>query len=304
MWTGQLDESAAQMDAVRRRHLERGADTEMFFVSLNSTLLNLMRGCYREAAEDATDSFERAERLGGSDYLRSMGLTMRGAVAVYTGREAEPGPTWPQLSTPDCAAGHSRAVSTCRYWRNWSSRSAGIPRRWPCCNRCWPRSMRLQAWRSTSRVISPTRSRRWWSLGRLDEAEPFIDALERNGRERDRAWMLANAACCRSLLLAARGEVDAALSEAHRSLTEYDRLSMPLERARAQLVLGQLQRRKRQKQVAAATLNEALHTFDELGSPLWAERARAELARTNVAPGRGLELTPSEQRVAELAARA
>ena len=39
-----------------------------------------------------------------------------------------------------------------------------------------------------------------------------------------------------------------------------------------------------------------------MGSPLWAERARAELARTNVAPGGGLELTPSEQRVAELAA--
>ncbi|HKH51906.1 MAG TPA: helix-turn-helix transcriptional regulator [Mycobacterium sp.] len=30
--------------------------------------------------------------------------------------------------------------------------------------------------------------------------------------------------------------------------------------------------------------------------------ARAELARTNVAPGSGLDLTPSEQRVAELAA--
>ncbi|HKH51907.1 MAG TPA: hypothetical protein VKA77_08950 [Mycobacterium sp.] len=91
-WLGQLDEAAAQMDAVRRRHLERGADTEMLFVSLNSTLLkNLLRGCYREAAEDAKDTFERAERLGGSasDYMRSVGLTMRGAVAVCTGREAE-----------------------------------------------------------------------------------------------------------------------------------------------------------------------------------------------------------------------
>ena len=55
-WLGQLDEAAAQMDAVRRRHLERGADTEMLFVSLNSTLLNLLRGCYREAAEDAKDT--------------------------------------------------------------------------------------------------------------------------------------------------------------------------------------------------------------------------------------------------------
>ena len=39
-----------------------------------------------------------------------------------------------------------------------------------------------------------------------------------------------------------------------------------------------------------------------MGTPLWADRARAELARTNVAPRPEFVLTPSEQRVAELAA--
>ena len=39
-----------------------------------------------------------------------------------------------------------------------------------------------------------------------------------------------------------------------------------------------------------------------MGAPLWAERARAELARTKVAPAEDLGLTPSERRVAELAA--
>ena len=42
--------------------------------------------------------------------------------------------------------------------------------------------------------------------------------------------------------------------------------------------------------------------FEEMGTPLWAQRARAELSRTNVGPGHAVELTPSEQRVAELAA--
>jgi DNA-binding NarL/FixJ family response regulator len=42
--------------------------------------------------------------------------------------------------------------------------------------------------------------------------------------------------------------------------------------------------------------------FDELGTPLWAARARADLARTTVPAGDGTELTPSERRVAELAA--
>jgi DNA-binding NarL/FixJ family response regulator len=77
---------------------------------------------------------------------------------------------------------------------------------------------------------------------------------------------------------------------------------MRFERARTQLLLGQLQRRQRQKETAAATLRAAHVEFEEMGAPLWADRARAELARTNVAPSRNHALTPSEQRVAELAA--
>jgi hypothetical protein len=39
-----------------------------------------------------------------------------------------------------------------------------------------------------------------------------------------------------------------------------------------------------------------------MGTPLWADRARAELARAEVVPTHDLPLTPSELRVAELAA--
>ena len=45
-----------------------------------------------------------------------------------------------------------------------------------------------------------------------------------------------------------------------------------------------------------------MRAFEDLGTPLWAERTRAELARTNVSPGADPGLTPSERRVAELAA--
>jgi tetratricopeptide (TPR) repeat protein len=88
-WIGELDEAAVQMDAVRNRHLVRGADTEMLFVSLNSTLLNLLRGNYRDAERDAIDTVARAQRVGGDSFMRSTGLALRGALAVATGREAE-----------------------------------------------------------------------------------------------------------------------------------------------------------------------------------------------------------------------
>ena len=42
--------------------------------------------------------------------------------------------------------------------------------------------------------------------------------------------------------------------------------------------------------------------FDDYGSPLWAARARTELARLDNASGATATLTATEQRVAELAA--
>jgi hypothetical protein len=39
------------------------------------------------------------------------------------------------------------------------------------------------------------------ALGRADEAEPLVDALEHNGGSQDRPWMLAIGARCRALVL-------------------------------------------------------------------------------------------------------
>lgn len=85
-------------------------------------------------------------------------------------------------------------------------------------------------------------------------------------------------------------------------MAEHARLPMPFERARTLLWFGQLQRRQRQKESSSKLFHEALQAFDAMGAPLWADRARAELARAKVTPGRTLALTPSERRVAELAA--
>jgi DNA-binding NarL/FixJ family response regulator len=85
-------------------------------------------------------------------------------------------------------------------------------------------------------------------------------------------------------------------------MDEHLRLPMPFERARTQLLQGQLQRRLRRKDAGAANVRAALVIFEDLDTPLWADRARAELARANVGPRHTVVLTPSERRVAELAA--
>ena len=96
------------------------------------------------------------------------------------------------------------------------------------------------------------------------------------------------------MLLAARGDVDAAGEAAERALMEHQRLPMPFELARTQLLVGQLQRRQRHREAASATLRAALATFEDLGTPLWADRARAELKRASGVRTRA-ELTASEQ---------
>jgi DNA-binding CsgD family transcriptional regulator len=105
-----------------------------------------------------------------------------------------------------------------------------------------------------------------------------------------------------ALLLAARGNPDAAAAAAEEALTHHERLPMPFELARTLLARGQLRRRAKQKRAARESLQEALQIFQRLGAPLWAERARAELRRIGLRPPAPLELTPTEERVAGLVA--
>jgi DNA-binding CsgD family transcriptional regulator len=68
------------------------------------------------------------------------------------------------------------------------------------------------------------------------------------------------------------------------------------------LVKGVLHRRVKQKRAAKESLQQALEIFERLGAPLWADKARSELRRVGLRPAAPLDLTPTEERVAALAA--
>jgi DNA-binding CsgD family transcriptional regulator len=139
-------------------------------------------------------------------------------------------------------------------------------------------------------------------LGEVDEAESHLAWLEGFGRTQDRPWALATGARCRGLLLATRGDLDAAVATLERALFEHERLPQPFERGRTLFALGQVRRRARQRRAARETLNQALEVFEELGALLWTEKARAELARIGGRRTSSGDLTPSERRIAELVA--
>jgi DNA-binding CsgD family transcriptional regulator len=140
------------------------------------------------------------------------------------------------------------------------------------------------------------------SLGEHDRATSLIEPLEQRGRELDRPWALAVAARSRGALAAANGQLEIASGLLDEAVAQHERVAMPFELARTLLVAGQVLRRRKKRREAADTLTRALGLFEEIGTPLWAERARSELSRTGVRTSGGDELTATERRVAELAA--
>jgi DNA-binding CsgD family transcriptional regulator len=139
-------------------------------------------------------------------------------------------------------------------------------------------------------------------LGELDRAERLTELLATGGRRLDRPWALATSGRCRALLHAARGELEDALVATEAALAAHERLPMPSELGRTLIVKGQIDRRARRKAEARKSLERALSIFEEIGSPLWAARARAELARAIARPATQDKLTESEHQVAQLAA--
>jgi len=138
--------------------------------------------------------------------------------------------------------------------------------------------------------------------GKLDEAAHLVELMEHAAAVVPTPWVRSVGLRCRAMLDAARGDVDGGIAVLERALVEHEALPMPFELARTLLVKGQLHRRRKEKRRASETLHEALALFEELGTPLWAERARTELARVGLRPTAPETLTSTERKVAELAA--
>ncbi len=140
------------------------------------------------------------------------------------------------------------------------------------------------------------------TVGRLDEAERKLIPWEERSQALDRPWALAILARYRALLLAARGDLQAAFACFERALSEHARSTDPFQHARTLLALGRTQRRAKKRAVARTTLEDALARFERLGAPLWSEQARAELARIGGRAASHGELTEAERRIAMLVA--
>ncbi len=108
---------------------------------------------------------------------------------------------------------------------------------------------------------------------------------------------------CQGHLAAARGDLQGAVDQLQQALRLHDQISpQPVARGRILLLARRRAASAQERGAARATLAEALALFERAGARIWADRARAELARIS-GRGRGpADLTATELRVAELVA--
>jgi DNA-binding CsgD family transcriptional regulator/energy-coupling factor transporter ATP-binding protein EcfA2 len=155
-------------------------------------------------------------------------------------------------------------------------------------------------WHPTTQSIAPDVAEALVASGDLSEADEFLAELQRAMPD---PLTTALATRCRGLLSAARGDLTGAVITLTDALAMHEHFcAHPLERARTLLALGSVQLHLHQRTAARATLSEALEVFQRIGTPLWAARARAELARISGRSPDPAALTATERRVADLVA--
>jgi DNA-binding CsgD family transcriptional regulator len=140
------------------------------------------------------------------------------------------------------------------------------------------------------------------TLGELKHARLYLDAYEQMSRRFTSAWAAASATRCRGLVCAADGDLDGAFAAYDRALRQLAETPFAFEHGRTWLCQGMARRQASQKKAAREALEQALAIFDQVGARLWAEKARAELARISGRRAGGDDLTETEAQVADLAA--
>jgi DNA-binding CsgD family transcriptional regulator len=298
-YQGRLDEGRALFERVLAEAGARGDEPTCALVRFRLADVELRAGNWAQAAEQVAAAHEAAEQIG-LEYLGQASLYRKALVDAYRGRIGEARAAAEQavaLSAADHDAA-SRAIALGVL--GFLELSVGDPH---------AADRHLQpvlAWLGEGDMAlapfpaSPCALEALIAVGELERARGLLEQFEREARELESPWGLAVAARLRGLLDAAAGDLPSALVSLERALAEQESRGWPFERGRTLLAFGVTQRRAKQKRAARKSLRAALAVFEELGAPLWEEKARADLRRLGGRP-RGLgELTPTEERVAAL----
>jgi len=287
-----LDRSRELLDEVESAAREEGDDSSLPNILLNRVLAELWAGDWQAAemlADETRDLLLQSQATGAGiwrtlvDAHRGRIAEVREAVAA-AGEPVEPvvRMLWARaLGLVELSAGHSDVAND-----RLSAAMSSLE------------EMRFRepaVWRVDGDAIEAA-----VAVGDVDRADTMTARLEHSANRSGIPWTRAVSARCRGLVLAARGDLDGAITALDRSLVEHDACPVPFERARTLLIVGRVLRRSKAKRGSREALEEACSLFERLGAELWLESTVDELKRV---AGRtpSAHLTVTELRVAELA---
>jgi DNA-binding CsgD family transcriptional regulator len=299
IFTGRLDEARAALRALYDE--ARAAGLRWEFSSLSFLLDAETRAGNLARAKELAEEFLAIVRPTDRKLAEMVALLSRALLLAWIGdaggarRDADEA-----IAMADSIRWGGR-VADSRWARGFVELSLGDPAAahdyfGPAVDRVWkggvgPPARHVPLFRDAADALA--------GLGKPEEVRQLIEWLE---RDVENPWARAAAAHSRGVTADASGEHEEALAALAEAVKLFSRLPLPLDEARALLALGSVQRRARRQRDARASLERALAIFDGRGAPLWAEKARRELARLGGRPSAAAELTTSEQRVAELVA--
>jgi DNA-binding CsgD family transcriptional regulator len=296
----ELDGARSLLEQAATRAGEQGDEGTRGHVLFHLIMLEWFAGRWDDALEHAAVALELAEQLGDDQFR---GMVLHGAALV----DAHRGEVAVARVAAEQAAAIAEAVSDAIFpiWNEAvlghvelslghidvaAEQLGGLPGR-----------LLTLGWNDPADSVWPDAIEALVAVGELDRAQSYVDSYAELAQRSGSPWALAVAARCRGMLAAARGQPEVAFDAFERALAEHERVPSDFERGRTLLALGSARRRARQRTAARAALEQAREMFDAVGAPLWAARARDELARIS---GRRpvAELTATEGRVAGLAA--
>jgi DNA-binding CsgD family transcriptional regulator len=139
-------------------------------------------------------------------------------------------------------------------------------------------------------------------LGRVDEAGPALDWLEKRCETTGRYWVTGLVARGRAHIAATTGDLDGAMRFAQQAIDIFTKSSQPFETARTQLALGSFLRRRRSRRAAAEVFEQARTFFAAAQLPRFVIMVDEEIERVRSSRTAPNELTAGETAIAELAA--
>jgi DNA-binding CsgD family transcriptional regulator len=300
IYQGRLDEAGTLVQALLAEAAARGDEWSSTFLEALAADIACRRGDWHWAAKRADSACILAEQVLGSPdgwtlYLRALvdahlGRVESARASAEAGMAASEGVGFYQGSALNASVLAFLDLSV-------SDAAAAARRLGPVL-----RDLRDGGWALAPHPAAPIGIEALIAVGEVELARELLAQFEREALALESSWLLAVADRCRGLLAATRHDHDAAVAAFERAVAAQDRLPSPFERARTLLALGALQRRLKQKRRARESLSQAVAVFDELGAPLWAEKARAALARTGERRPASHELTETERQVAGLVA--